>query len=250
MNMIGKVERYLLDKIQQDGAVHITLIDPEKASPKMAAETALEAEQCETTAIMVGGSTVTSTPQLESAVKAIKKAVQIPVILFPNNITGICPHADAVWFMSLLNSVDPYFIVGAQVLAAPLIKKLELEPIPLGYIIVGDGSAASIIGRAFPIPPNKPELAAAHALAAEYFGMHFVYLEAGSGAKQSVPSPMIKAVSSVVNVPLIAGGGIRSGEQVKEVVNAGADVVVTGTITEEGNLKENLQRLIRNVRTR
>lgn len=250
MNMIGTVERYLLDNIQQDGAVHITLIDPEKASPKMAAETALEAEQYGTTAIMVGGSTVTSTPQLESAVKAIKKAVQIPVILFPNNITGICPDADAVWFMSLLNSADPYFIVGAQVLAAPLIKKLELEPIPLGYIIVGDGSAASIIGRAFPIPLNKPELAAAHALAAEYFGMHFVYLEAGSGAKQSVPSHMIKAVSSVVNVPLIAGGGIRSGEQVKEVVNAGADVVVTGTVTEEGNLKENLPRLIRNVRTR
>jgi phosphoglycerol geranylgeranyltransferase len=249
--MVGVVEKYLLNKIRQDGALHITLIDPEKGSPKMAAKTTLEAEKCGTAAIMVGGSTVASTRQLEKTVKAIKKAVQIPVILFPNNMCSICPHADAVWFMSLLNSTDPYFIVGAQILAAPLVKKLELEPIPLGYIIVGDGSAVSIIGRAFPIPPNKPELAVAHALAAEYFGMHFVYLEAGSGAKQSVPSNMIKAVKSVVEVPLIAGGGLRSGEQVEEIVNAGADIVVTGTVTEDTyNLKENLRELIRNVKIR
>jgi phosphoglycerol geranylgeranyltransferase len=251
LNMLESVEKYLQDKIKEAGAIHITLLDPEKISPRMAAKTALEAEKCETTAIMVGGSTVTSTQQLEKTVKAIKNAVKIPVILFPNNVSGICSQADAVWFMSLLNSADPYFIVGAQVLAAPLIKKLELEPIPLGYIIVGDASAASIIGRAFPIPLNKPELAASHALAAEYFGMHFVYLDAGSGAKQTVPHQMIKAVKSVVNVPLIVGGGIRNGEQVKEVVNAGADVVVTGTVTEEeSNLNEKLQELIRNVRIR
>ncbi|NIR87601.1 geranylgeranylglyceryl/heptaprenylglyceryl phosphate synthase [Candidatus Bathyarchaeota archaeon] len=231
--MIGKVEKYLLDKIQEDGVIHITLLDPEKASPQSASKTAREVESCKTAAIMVGGSTLTSTSNLDDVVKAIKKAVKIPVILFPNNITGICRHADAIWFMSLLNSSDPYFIAGAQVLGAPLIKKFGLEAIPLGYIIVGENSAASVVGRACPIPYNKPELAAAHALAAQYFGMRFVYLEAGSGAKQPPPSDMIKAVKDLVNVPLIVGGGIRTSYQVKKAVSAGADIIVTGTVVEE-----------------
>lgn len=110
--MIGDVERYLLDKIHKNGAIHITLIDPEKVSPQSASQTAEEAEASETAAIMVGGSTFVSTSDLDESVKAIKKAVNIPVILFPNNITGISKHADAIWFMSLINSLDPYFIMA------------------------------------------------------------------------------------------------------------------------------------------
>lgn len=249
--MIGRVEKYLLKKILRDGAIHVTLLDPEKTPPEEAAETAQEAEKCQTAAIMVGGSTITSTSQLEETVKAIKRVVKVPVILFPNNITGLCRYADAIWFMSLLNSADPYFIVGAHVLGAPLVKKLGLEPMSLGYIIVGEGGAASVMGRAFPIPFNKPELAAAHALAAEYLGMRFVYLEAGSGVKQSVPLGMIKMVKSMISVPLIVGGGIRTGEQVRRIVSAGADVVVTGNVTEErGSTRNKLKELIRSVKAR
>ncbi len=248
--MTGQVEKYLLDKIRQDGAIHVTLLDPEKAPPETAAKTAREAEKFQTAAIMVGGSTVTSTPVLEETVKAIKETVKIPVILFPNNVTGICRYADAIWFMSLLNSADPYFIIGAHVLGAPLVKKFGLEPIPLGYVIVGEGGAASVMGRAFPIPYDKPELAVAHALAAEYLGMHFVYLEAGSGAKESVPPDMIKTVKNMINVPLIVGGGIRTGEQVKKIVAAGADIVVTGNIAEDDNTKNKLRELVKNVKTR
>lgn len=232
--MIGKVEKYLLDKIREGGTIHITLLDPEKVTPQSASKTAREVETCNTAAIMVGGSTLTSTSHLDDVVKAIKKAVKIPVILFPNNITGICRHADAIWFMSLLNSSDPYFIAGAQVWGAPLIKKFGLEVIPLGYIIVGENSAVSVVGRACPIPYNKPELVAAHALAAQYFGMRFVYLEAGSGAKQPPPKGMIKTVKEFVSVPIIVGGGIRTSHQVREAVDAGADIIVTGTVVEEG----------------
>ncbi len=242
--MIGQVEKYLLDRIKQKGAIHLTLLDPEKAPPESAAKTAHEAEKDKTAAIMVGGSTVTSTQQLEETVKAIKRAVKIPVILFPNNITGICRYADAIWFMSLLNSSDPYFIVGAHILGAPLVKRFSLEPIPLGYIIVGDGGAASLIGRAFPVPFDRPELAAAHALAAEYLGMRFVYLEAGSGVKEPVPPNMIKMVKGAIKVPLIVGGGVRNRNQAKEAVDAGADILVTGNITEEGSAKERLRGLI------
>ena len=247
--MIGRVERYLLDKIREDGAIHITLIDPEKVSAKSASHVAEEAEASETAAIMVGGSTLVSTSDLDKTMKAIKKAVELPVILFPNNVTGISKHADAIWFMSLLNSLDPYFLMGAQVLGAPLIKKYGLEAIPLGYIVVGEGAAVGVIGRATPIPYEKPELAAAHALAAQYLGMRFVYLEAGSGANQPVPNDMIGMVKATVEVPLVVGGGIKTSEQAKVAVDAGADVIVTGNVTEGYVVKDKVKELVESIKS-
>ncbi len=248
MQMVGTVEKYLKDKIQDEGAIHIALLDPEKVDAKSASRIAHVAESCQTAAIMVGGSTAISTSHLDDVVKAIKKIAQIPVILFPNNITGISRYADAIWFMSLLNSADPYFILGAQVLAAPFIKKIGLETIPMGYIIVGEGAAAGVIGRACPIPLDKPELAVAHALAPQYLGMRFVYLEAGSGAKQHVPTDMVKMVKDLTDVTLLVGGGIRNGKQAKRIVDAGAQVIVTGTLTEESKVKEKLTEIVKHIR--
>jgi len=250
IGMVGQVEKYLVNKIQEDGAAHITLIDPEKTTPQIASRLAHEAESAGTAAIMVGGSTFVSTSRLDGVVKAIKRAVKIPIILFPNNITGISRYADAIWFMSLLNSSDPYFLAGAQVLGAPIIRKFGLEAIPLGYIIVGEGGAAGVIGRACPIPYNKPELAAAYALAAQYFGMRFVYLEAGSGAKQSVPSDMVRMVKDLVSVHLVVGGGIRTSQQVKEMVSAGADILVTGTVIEECKVREKIRELVEGIKSK
>ena len=109
---------------------------------------------------MIGGSTFASQKQLDDVVKAIKSVVDIPTILFPGNVTGISSHADAIWFMSMLNSVDPYFLMGAQIMGAPYIKKFKIEPISMGYVIVGDGGTAGIVGKAIAVPYNKPELAA------------------------------------------------------------------------------------------
>lgn len=246
--MIGAVERYILKRIKEEGAIHLTLIDPEEVTAPYASRVAKTAERCKTTAIMVGGSTSTSTSHLNSVVKAIKHAVGIPIILFPNNVTGISKYADAIWFMSLLNSLDPYFLTGAQVLGAPLVKKHGLEALPLGYIIVGKGGSAGIVGRAVPIPFTKPEVAAAHALAAQYFGMRFAYLEAGSGASQPVPPTMIRIVKHSVNIPVIVGGGIRNSKQAKTVVAAGADIVVTGNVIEETGAAGEFQKLVTTVR--
>lgn len=248
--MVGRVEEYLLGEIESAGAIHVTLIDPEKTTPSMASRIAQEAESSQTTAIMIGGSTLAATQHLDKVVKATKEAVDLPVILFPNNITGISRHADALWFMSLLNSGDPYFITGAQVLSAPIIRRFKLEAIPLGYVIIGEGSAVSVVGKACPIPYNQPELAAAHALAAQYLGMRFVYLEAGSGASQPVPSEMIRTVKDCVQIPVIVGGGIKTGKQARAIAVAGADVIVTGTIVEESKVKETVNELVKNIRPR
>jgi phosphoglycerol geranylgeranyltransferase len=150
--------------------------------------------------------------------------------------------------MSLLNSVDPYFLMGAQILGAPLVKKLNLEPLSLGYIIVGEGGTAGIIGKALPIPYSKPELAVAHALAGQYLGMHFIYLEGGSGTKTPVPPKIIRAVKSVLAVPLIVGGGIINKEQAIAAVSAGADIIVTGNIIESTNADQKLSEIIAGIR--
>ena len=224
--------------------LHFSLLDPDKQKPEVAGKIAKSAEEAGSSAIMVGGSTSTLTNHLDKVIKAIKRTVEIPIILFPNNVTGISKHADAIWFMSLLNSMDPYFLIGAQVLGASMIKRFGLEPLPMGYIIVGEGGTAGIVGRAVPIPYEKPELAAVHALAAEYFGMRFVYLEAGSGANTPVPLPMIKGVKKITNIPLIVGGGIRDKGQATSAVTAGADIIVTGNVTENTGPQKKLKELV------
>lgn len=248
--MFGSIEKYLLKKIEVENAIHITLIDPEKITPEQASKVAVNSSRSGTAAIMIGGSTFVSQEHLDLVVKTIKKTVELPIILFPNNITGISQKADAIWFMSLLNSVDPYFLMGVQILGAPLVKKLQLEPISMGYIIVGEGGTAGIIGKALPIPYTKPELAIAHALAGQYLGMHFIYLEGGSGTKSPVPPEIIRAVKNVINVPLIVGGGIRNKKQAVTAVSAGADIIVTGNIIESVNADQKLSEIIDGIKNK
>jgi phosphoglycerol geranylgeranyltransferase len=242
--MPGRVETYLLEKIKTEGAIHMTLVDPEKMTPSQASQVAENSKINGTSAMMIGGSTFVSQSHLDDVIKAIRQIVEFPIILFPNNITGISRYADAIWFMSLLNSVDPYFLIGAQILAAPLIKKYDLEPISMGYIIVGEGGTAGIVGKAIPVPYNKPDLTVAHALAGQYLGMHFIYLEGGSGAKDPVPPEMIQMVKKVIDIPLIVGGGIRTKKQALAASSAGADVIVTGNIIETTSGKQKVSEII------
>jgi phosphoglycerol geranylgeranyltransferase len=247
--MPGRIEKYLLEKIKAEGSIHLTLIDPEKVTVQQAVKISENAKESGTAAIMIGGSTFASQTHLDDVLKAIHETVKLPTILFPNNITGISRYADAMWFMSLLNSVDPYFLVGAQILGAPLVKKYGLEPISMGYIIVGEGGTAGIVGKAIPIPYNKPELAAAHALAAQYLGMRFIYLEGGSGAKNPVPPEMIRTVKSLIDATLIVGGGIKTKEQALIAASAGADIIVTGNVVETAGSEQRVAEIINSIRS-
>ncbi|MCW4012390.1 MAG: geranylgeranylglyceryl/heptaprenylglyceryl phosphate synthase [Candidatus Bathyarchaeota archaeon] len=231
--MTGKTEQYLLDQIKKKGTIHFTLVDPDKSSGYDCAKIAAEAEKGGTTAIMVGGSTLASQSDLDEAVQRIKAAVKIPVILFPNGPMGVSKYADAVWFMSLLNSQNPYYIIDAQMLSAPIIKQHRLEAIPMGYIITGEGCVAGYVGYARPINFRHPKLAVGYSLAAETLGMRFVYLEAGSGAPEPIPPQMVGAVAKYVDIPVIVGGGIRNPKAAMAAKMAGASAIVTGTLVEE-----------------
>jgi phosphoglycerol geranylgeranyltransferase len=243
--MRGKVERYLLEKIENEGCLHVTLVDPDKSSISNCSSIAKMAEEGGTSAIMVGGSTLYAKEDLDEAILRIKEKVDVPIILFPNGPVGISKHADAIWFMSLLNSGNTYWIVDAQALSAPLVKRYQLEALPMGYIIAGEGCVAGHVGQARLIDYKHPELAVAYCMAAEHLGMRFVYLEAGSGAETPIPTSMISAVKEQIGIPLIVGGGLRKPESALRAKKAGADIIVTGTLVEEENaVKEKISEMV------
>jgi phosphoglycerol geranylgeranyltransferase len=227
-----KVLHMLLGKAAGDKG-HLSLIDPDKQDYPIAARMACKAMDAGTDGIMVGGSTAGDTSVVDKTVEAIKEVCTIPVILFPGGTAGLSSRADAIFYISLLNSTDPYFITGAHAESAQAVRDLGIEVIPVGYLIVEPGMTAGRIGKADLIPRESPELAASYAMVAEFFGMKLVYLEAGSGADRHVPAEMVSATKSSTRLPLIVGGGIRTVEHARSVADAGADIIVQGTVMEE-----------------
>jgi len=230
-----KTFRYITER-RKKGPLHFTLLDPDKQDPGKAGELAKQAQKAGSDAVMVGGTFGDAYgDKLNGTVKRIKEA-GLPVILFPNSAQQLSPDADALFFMSLLNSRSTQYLIEEQMKGAIIVHKYGLEPLPMAYLIVESGATTSAgwAGDVRPIPREKPEFAVGYALAAKYFGMKFIYLEAGSGAKETVPKEMIGAVKKVIgnDVLLIVGGGIRDPETAKEKTAAGADIIVTGTIAE------------------
>lgn len=250
---LGKVESYIHEKLEKE-KLHFVLLDPDDVSPEMAGKISEEAERIGVDAIMIGGSTGAEGEVLDEVLKAIKESSSLPAILFPGSHGAVSKYADAIFFMSLLNSTNPFFITGSQALGAFTVKRYGIEAIPMAYIIVEPGETAGWVGDAKPIPQHKPKIAAAYALAGQYLGMRFVYLEAGSGAPRPVPPEMIGLVKRVIDVPLIVGGGIRTAEQARTAVMAGADIVVTGTAIDKAKTieeaKKKLEELNRGVKLR
>ncbi|MDE1819901.1 MAG: geranylgeranylglyceryl/heptaprenylglyceryl phosphate synthase [Euryarchaeota archaeon] len=229
----GPVLPWLLDHVRA-GPVHFTLIDPDKTPGAKAGEAAARAESLGTDVVMLGGSTGITPDRMGQAARAVHERTTRPVVIFPQGPDSLTGEADALLFMSLLNSRDLRMVVRAQAATSLKVRSLHLEPIPMGYLVVAPGMKVGEVGSADCLARNDPKAAAAWALAAEYLGMRLVYLEAGSGAPSPVPIELVRAVRQVLSVPLIVGGGIRSAEHARALLDAGAQVLVTGTILEEG----------------
>jgi len=221
--------------VQTKGVLHFTLIDPDNQSPEKAAEVAASAEAFGSDGIMIGGSTAGYDDINKTAV-AIKKNCKLPSILFPSNAAGVSKHADYIFWMMLMNSQNRRFLVGEQMKAAPYVKELGIKTIPMGYIVVSMSARLTTveqIGDVDKILPEDVDKVIAYALTAQYYGMECVYLEAGSGADMPIPPKMVSTVKNILDIPVIVGGGIRDLEAARMAVSAGADVVVTGTISEK-----------------
>ena len=243
----NKVELFLKSELKKKKALLFVLIDSEVSKLETSKKLAKDVEKIGASAILVGGSSATDQIEMAKVVKGIKQGIKIPIILFPGNITGVVPDADAILFSSLMNSENPYFITQAQALGAPTVLKFGLEPLPTAYLVIGDGTSAWFIGSARGIPFDKPKIAAAYALAAQFLGMRFVYLEAGSGAKSTVTPEMVKTVRKTFGGFLIVGGGIKDVKIAKEIVKAGADAIVIGTFLEKGGSIKKLTEIAKTI---
>lgn len=240
------VYEYLLGLKKDRKAGFMVLMDPDRLTLQTASERAKKCEDTGVDALLIGTSLMMGAG-FETFVETVKKNVSIPVIIFPAEKSHVTPRADAVLFLSLLSGRNPELLIGEQVKSAPLIKAMGVEAISTAYLLIESGKLTSVeyMSNTKPIPSDKPEIAVAHAVAAEIFGMKMVYLEAGSGAERPVRNEMIKAVSSNVNIPVIVGGGLKNSEIVAEKVNAGASFIVVGNHFETETVKDSLAEFVK-----
>jgi putative glycerol-1-phosphate prenyltransferase len=231
-----KTYKYLLDCIKSKGAAYLVLLDPDKISEAHLPAFVLHCEKSGIDAFLIGGSLMIN-GNFGQFIKKVKDNTNLPAIIFPGDINQISANADAILFLSVVSGRNAEHLIGKHVLAAPLVRDATIEPISTGYILIESGvtTTAQYMSGTLPIPRNKPEITSATALAAEYLGMKLIYLEAGSGAENTVPDEMIKAVSKVCSIPVIVGGGIKTPAAARRKVESGAKIIVTGNFFEDEN---------------
>jgi phosphoglycerol geranylgeranyltransferase len=239
-----KVLSDILKAKEENRRAHWVLLDPDDFTIEKAVETARVSQDSGVSALLVGGSLL-QTNRIDAFVESLREVVSIPVILFPGDATQLSRHASALLYLSLISGRNPVNLIGEPVKAAPIIRQYGLEPISTGYMLVESGAVTSVefMSGTRPLPRSKPNIAAAHALAAQYLGMDMIYLEAGSGATLTVPPEMIAAVQACVDIPIIVGGGIRDKETAVEKLKAGADIIVTGNLLQKENGLERVREI-------
>jgi len=242
--MKNGVYKSILQKFSDKKKQYWILLDPDDFSENDAANVVETAQNCGVDAVLVGGSLV-HIDSLEIFIAKIKEKSSIPIILFPGDSSQITKNADAILFMSLISGRNADFLIGQQVKGAVQIAKNGVEPISMGYMLIESGAVTSVefMSGTRPIPREKNNIAAAHALAAQFLGMKMLYLEAGSGAKNPVPDEMISAVKKSVSIPVIVGGGIRDCETASQKFSAGADILVTGNMLSKENGVEIMRKI-------
>jgi phosphoglycerol geranylgeranyltransferase len=184
-------------------------------------------------------------PKLETTLVSVGRVTGLPIVLFPAEADVISGNADAILFMSLLNSRDVKYVIREAASASTRIQELGLEPLSVGYIVVSPGGLVGKVGEVDLIPRDDPSRALDYAAAAQMIGMDFVYLEAGSGVEEPIPPEFIKEIRRFTRIPLIVGGGIRTSDTALEAVRNGADIIVTGTLIEtDRDLSSSLKEMV------
>jgi geranylgeranylglyceryl phosphate synthase family protein len=210
------------------------LLDPDKLDPQSLDERIAAIKDSSVDYIFVGGSLI-STDNMDMVLSKLSELSHIPKILFPGNSLHVHPKADGILLLSLISGRNAEFLIGQHVIAAPMLKRSGLDILPTGYILVDGGrpTTVSYISNTTPVPSDKPDVAAATALAGEMLGLKYIYLDSGSGALFPVREEMIRMVKNTVEIPVIVGGGMRTKEDIHKALSAGADIVVVGNAIEK-----------------
>jgi putative glycerol-1-phosphate prenyltransferase len=209
------------------------LIDPDNHTDKSLLDIIKKADAAKVDFIFIGGSLLNN--HIDHSASLIKKNTKISLILFPGSPLQITPNADGILLLSLISGRNPDLLIGNHVIASAYIKRSGLEVLPTGYILIEGGKSTSVeyMSNTRPIPAEKNDIAIATAMAGEMLGLKLIYLEAGSGAKNKITFNLISDVKKNISVPLIVGGGIKTIEDIKQTIKAGADIVVVGTAIEQ-----------------
>lgn len=229
-----KIYKHILEKKEKNELIIAALLDPDSSDIKNVKELIKIFEKSRIDFIFVGGSTTWESNFYEF-IHEVKTHSSLPVIIFPGSSNQISEDADAILFLSLVSGRNPEFLIGEQIKASPILKKIDIEVIPTGYLLIDGGKTTTVefISGTSPIPQDKLEIAKTIAYAAELLGMKLIYLDSGSGAQKSPDNKLIESVKNYINIPLIVGGGVRSVKEVEEKHRAGADIIVVGSALED-----------------
>lgn len=215
----------------------LVLVDPARSDADGAGRLAREAAAAGVAGVMIGSSFdgAAATHRIATAIR--RAAPDLPVALFPGSAMQLTDAVDVVLFLSLVSGRNPQYLIEEHVRAVPWLRQHPVPTLSTAYILIDGGRITSVeaVSQTRPLPSDKPEIAAAHAVAARLIGMEAVYLDAGSGAERPVTPELIAACRAAVpadEVPLFVGGGIRQPEQARAARAAGADFVVIGTVLE------------------
>ena len=224
----------LLHLLKSPKTLLSVLIDPDKQTEKSLHSMAQSIHSSKVDIVLVGGSLLIN-GLFEKTIEILKAETQIPVIIFPGNNYQVSAQADAILLLSLISGRNPEYLIGQQVIAAPMLRQVGIPVIPTGYMLIDGGriSTTSYITQSLPIPADKTDIAVATAMAGEMLGLQTIYLEAGSGASRPVPLEMLQAVKANVSIPVIVGGGIRTPEQAEALSLGGASMLVVGNVLEK-----------------
>ena len=230
MNIYNKI---LADKKANKKSFAL-LIDPDKQDKKQLLAIIEKAKNAKTDYFFVGGSLLTN-DSLDLCLMTLKENTTIPIVLFPGNAMQVNNKADGILFLSLISGRNADMLIGKQVITAPILKQSSLEVLPTGYMLIDSGkpTTVSYMSNTNPIPADKETVAACTAMAGEMLGLKLIFMDGGSGAKNPISEAMIKAVRKSVDVPVIIGGGISSGEKAIANCRAGADIIVVGNAIEK-----------------
>ncbi|MBT8245614.1 geranylgeranylglyceryl/heptaprenylglyceryl phosphate synthase [Winogradskyella sp.] len=231
---MSRIYHNIISVIKNNKKLLAVLIDPDKMELEKVFSFIEKGNQSIATHIFVGASEV-EISDTERVILEIKKHTNLPIVLFPGDVTQITDKADGILFLSLISGRNSEYLIGKHVEAVSKLYKTELEIIPTGYVLVESGKQTAVerVSETKPLSHNNIEAIVDTAKAGEILGMRLIYLEAGSGASHPVNTKIISEVKKRLNIPLIVGGGIRSKQQLQNAYNSGVDMVVIDTAFEE-----------------
>jgi phosphoglycerol geranylgeranyltransferase len=228
------IDMDILKKIRKSKGEIAVLIDPEKTFEKEHIEKLINKINVSNISfIFVGGSTLKKL-NLDPIIKLIKTLSKVPVIIFPGNHSQVSSHADGIFYLSLLTTKNPQFLIDEQIKSTPKIIKSNLDVIPTGYILLDETgkSSTSKITQNTTNKTSKKELLNL-SFTAKFMGKKLLIIDNGSGSKNSIQNIDLKEIKEKTDLPIIVGGGIKSTKEIINLKNLGSNIIIVGNFIEE-----------------